>query len=309
MSVKIMDASSVLVRTVDRDTTRVFKTTTGGSVWSELTLPEVGGQRPMIRGLQPLTATDIHLIAENPGTNIGYVLSSDDGGLSWDTVNLSPRSYVDQIHRRARVHSNSMFFYLSSGEMQISSNSGTSWDTTNFFLNGSFSGPHGVQVLHKSMIMAACTLTMDSNKVFALSRDLGKTWEWLNVNKSPFNYDYIQELSMVDSTLGYAIAWSGIFRYSKAASPVGIDPAFSQKPAIVLYPNPARDIVRLEHSELQSIQFAIHNSLGAEVEYKIIRSNGGTTEFKLSKPAHGMYFVHVKYGSGGSYTLPLIIEE
>lgn len=311
MELKIMDATSVLVRTEGRDTTRVFKTTNGGSAWSELTYPDVGGERPMIKGLQALTETEIHLIAEHPTTNTGYVLSSNNGGSNWDTTNLSPRSYIDQIHRRVQVHSDSVFFYLSSGEMQISSNAGTSWDTTNFFLKGSFSGPHRVQVLHENMIMAACTLTMDSSKVFAVSRDFGKSWEWLEVKNSPFNYDYIQDISMIDSTLGYAIAWSGIFRYAKAASPVGIYPRLFREPALIIYPNPSKGIARLAHathSKLNSDQLVIYNTLGVKMEYEIIRSNGGITEFMLSDPLKGLYFVLVNDGSAGSNTLPLIIE-
>jgi len=45
------------------------------------------------------------------------------------------------------------------------------------------------------------------------------------------------------------------------------------------------------------------------MEYEIIRSNGGITEFMLSDPLKGLYFVQINYGSAGAHTLPLIIKE
>jgi len=61
--------------------------------------------------------------------------------------------------------------------------------------------------------MASCSLSQDSSHTFAVSFDLGNTWKWVEVNKSADQYNYVQELDMLNKRYGWAVSWNGLFRF------------------------------------------------------------------------------------------------
>ncbi len=212
-----IDDTSVIVQYKDGGKDQLILTTDNGAKWTKLNLPydKINGDKPIIYDIQVKNINEIYIIGEDSKSNYNHIYATNDKGKSWSDNNTNKKYNLQNGFAHIKVVQDSIYMVTGQGEIEISKDYGKTWNKTSFFSKGGFYSANLLDYYNDKFIMASCTLSWDSSKVFAVTKDLGKNWEWLSVSNSTSQYDYVEKIAMFDSTVGYAISDMGLFKFKK----------------------------------------------------------------------------------------------
>ena len=86
---------------------------------------------------------------------------------------------------------------------------------------------------------------------------------------------------------------------------IGVEETAQAKNTFSIYPNPARDYVKVSGEDINSI--SVYNCLGALVER--VEAKGNTTSISTSSYNTGVYFITVEQNNGVSTTQKMVVTH
>lgn len=208
------DSTFIFHCNTKKDLYQLYVSRDSGKSWTYAKLPYDSTKTitPHITNLDVSNNT-ITVVAEYANTDIAHVYISKDYGKSWKDIDIGRKLDIYRGGNRLKVLDDSIFFFVSFSEIEISRDNGKNWDTTNFFLKGKYTGATRLEIFNRDYIVASCSLSGDRGRTFAVSRDQGKSWNWMSCSDSTNRYNFVEQVSMADTSIGYAVAWRGIVKY------------------------------------------------------------------------------------------------
>ena len=293
---------------VNGDFDGVFKSIDNGSTWTSI---NSGIANPA--QAWSLMQNDSLLILGTSGSFSGDTASiyiSSDDGASWTKV--FSLGWYDVFYSFA-FSGNEVFAGALPSGLYYSNDKGVNWtlqsggnskhialtDTNLLRAGGSgifLSPDEGISWTNVLSMYTGYSFASSGNLTFAgtsngfyYSTDNGYTW--INDNNGLPPVTGVISICVVDSFIFIGTADAEIYRRNIAEISTGVNELNTSNPVLVIFPNPANNILNIQNNSALAIQFTLYNSLGEKLTDQILTNREST--INLSHYSNGIYFYQV----------------
>lgn len=144
---------------------------------------------------------------------------------------------------------------------------------------------------------AAATGTLQPDGIYKVA--IQSTWDHGTAGTATSTYTFTKGAAVDQHTVASTANFTNIHVNWQPLNPTGIDESSSDKPEIVIYPNPTNGVLNVDFSKANNIK--VMNTLGTIVyDEKVDQLSTGTKNIDLSNFANGIYLINVSNDKGSS---------
>jgi photosystem II stability/assembly factor-like uncharacterized protein/uncharacterized protein YqfB (UPF0267 family) len=252
----------------------IYKSVNNGKSWSLLVNSSLSNQN-----YTALAVNGSNIFA---GTSAGGAFISSDEGATWKAINDGLTNlYVTSL----AVSGGNIFAGTEGGGIFLSSNNGTKWVAVNAGLN--YTSIQSIAISGSNIFAGTW-----GGGVF-LSSNNGANWTAFN---DGLEYTVVQSLAVYGNNI-YAGTWAGggVF-YRSLTEITGLDhQSINSNSQITIYPNPAKDIIRVENNNnnQEAITIRIFDVAGIQILTNSFK-NQNSIELDVSNLVKGIYLLQVQ---------------
>lgn len=238
-----------------------------------------------------VSATHGHLLTRQYLPNFTYLTrlyETTDGGETWDSV-FADTATTSNYYSDFVFFDDNIGIIASNGGAQRTTNGGALWQQVVF--------PDAqaiVRIMEKSSSTTAYAATYHPNLLAGRlyrTDDMGLTWEMEPLQ--PDSFAEVADISFGTAGRGYVVTYNEVYRWSE---PTGIYTADHSRGDIRVFPNPARDEVKLGLPQgMVADRIALRNVSGQLVKLVVVKTCGELDISVKGLPA-GVYGLHVMNG-------------
>lgn len=266
-------------------------------ITTEITVPPLG------------RITGILIGTDNPDmitiSMLNSILVSDDAGLNWSSAQTTGIDYngFSNILDLKRSQSNPNHIMLATNNgIYVSTDDGATWSLT---LEGTIIHKLSYSPYNSNEAVAATYSSLVTNAQFAVTTNHGATWTnitpetLLHAKSNSMDFAYTQQ------AIKAYIATNdlGLFSYEVDLNTLGTNnPSIpSDMNSVVLYPNPATDVIKIKVSDNSNLLSVSIYSLTGQKVLETVDSS-----INISMLSNGVYMIRCIMANGVSYTQKLM---
>lgn len=223
------------------------------------------------------------------GTTTTLNIKSTNGGSTWAACNgtLAPSNWYDKYVLCQGATSTTLFFGTYGGRLLKSTDGGSTWQLSYSIATGNTIGINDIYVISNNDILLGC----DSG--FVYSKNGGSTWIKSNLGFTYSSGNLMDPIAKVTASTNYVFAATKngkVYRRLKSEVFAGVNEISLVAIESKVYPNPAKDHVTIEASDLmldKNCEVKVTDILGRDIS--VTEMKNGKAEINLSSFAKGVY--------------------